>query len=107
VALGNKNQDYGTLLSLSQPTQRELSWWGDHLSKWKGKSLKHQPYNSSDTSQLDWGAAYMQRAAQEGPGTVHAHQLFGTAAVIVAMKIFLKDASGISVLLQLDNATLP
>ena len=48
------------LLSLSQASQEELSWWREHLSKWNGKPLKHKPEQvtiSSDASQLGWGAA--------------------------------------------------
>ena len=60
AALANNNQDYEALLSLSQSSQEELSWWREHLPKWNGKPLKRKPEQvtiSSDASQLGWGAA--------------------------------------------------
>jgi len=33
----------GWTMRFSFPSQRELSWWRNHLSKWNGKSLKYQP----------------------------------------------------------------
>jgi len=63
---------------------------------------------SSDASQLGWGAVFAKSytggawSAQEQ--TMHINYLELLAAIL-AVKIFLKDPSGISLLLQLDNAT--
>ena len=37
-ALKNNNQNYKALLSLSLPTQKELSWWQEKLAHWNGKA---------------------------------------------------------------------
>ena len=55
AALTSSNQDYNTLLSLSQASQEELSWWEEQLPKWNGKPLRQSPEQvtiSSDASQL-------------------------------------------------------
>ena len=107
----SSNQDYDTLLSLSQASQEELSWWKEQLPKWNGKPLRQSPAQvtiSSDTSQLGWGAVCA--GTQTGGAwsvqeqSMHINSLELLAATL-AVKTFLKDASGISVLLQLDNAT--
>ena len=111
AALNNSNQDYEALLTLSQPSQEELSWWREHLPKWNGKPLKHKSEQvtiSSDTSLLGWGAA----CARDRTGgawsvqeqAMHINSLELLAAMLAA-KTFLKDVSGVAVLLQLDTAT--
>ena len=111
IALINSNQDYEIPLSLSQPSREELSWWRENLPKWNGKPLKHkseQVIISSDASLLGWGAACAKNrtggawSVQEQ--TMHINSLELLAAMLAA-KTFLKDTSGVSVLLQLDNAT--
>ena len=63
---------------------------------------------SSDASQLGWGAVcagtWTGGAWLVQEQSMHINSLELLAATL-AVKTFLKDASGISVLLQLDNAT--
>ena len=97
AALNNSNQDYEALLTLSQPSQEELSWWREHLPKWNGKPLKHkseQVIISSDASLLGWGAA----CARDRTGgawsvqeqAMHINSLELLAAMLAA-KTFLMD----------------
>ena len=81
----------------------------DHLCKWNRKPLKHQPEQvtiSSDASQLGWAVVSAEShrgGAWSAQGTVHAHQLL---AVILAVKTFQKDPSGISVPRQCHSSSL-
>ena len=79
--------------------------------RWNGKPVKQKPEQvtiSSDASQLGWGAVCEETrtggawSLQEQ--TMHINSLELLAAILV-VKTFLKDASEISVLLRLDNAT--
>jgi len=76
-----------------------------------GETLIHKPEQvtiSSDASQLGWGAAYVESRMggvwSMEEQTLHINFLELLAATL-AVKSFLKDASGVSVLLRLDNAT--
>ena len=111
TALADNNQNYEALLSLSQASLEELYWWREHLSRWNGKPLRQKPEQvaiSSDASQLGWGVACAETrigdawSAQEQAMHINCLELL---AATLAVKTFLKDASGISVLLQLDNTT--
>ena len=111
AALAGNNQDYDTSLSLSQAAQEELSWWREHLPRWNGKPLKRklkQVTISSDASQMGWGAVCAETrtggawSIQEQAMHINSLELL---AATLAVKAFQKEASGISVLLQLDNAT--
>ena len=107
VALNNSNQDYDVLLYLLQPSQKELSWWKEHLPKWNGKPLKHktdQVTISSDASLIGWGAACVKNRTG-GACSVQEQTMHINSLEFLAAKTFLKDVSGVSVLLQLDNAT--
>ena len=42
IALNSSNQNYNSLLTLSQPAQEELAWWQDKLSHWNAKALLHR-----------------------------------------------------------------
>jgi len=71
----------------------------------------HKPEHvtiSSDASQLGWGAACAENrtggAWSVEEQTMHINSLELLTALL-AVKTFLKDASGISVLLHMDNAT--
>jgi len=84
--------------------KEELSWWN-------GKPLKQKPEQvtiSSNASQLGWGAACAEThtggawSLQERATYINSLELL---AATLAVKTYLKDASEISVFLQLDNAT--
>ena len=111
LALAHGNQDYETLLSLSCQAKEELVWWQENLSKWNGKPLRQKPGQmviQSDASLSGWGAVC--RGTRTGGAwsaqeqTMHINCLELLAATL-AMKTFMKNVSGTSVLLQLDNAT--
>ena len=111
AALADNDQNYEAHLTLSQASLEELSWWREHLSKWNGKPLKQKPEHvtiSSDASQMGWGTTCAETrtggawSVQEQAMHINSLELL---AATLAVTTFLKHASGISVLLQLDNAT--
>ena len=86
-----------------------LPWWQEQLLKWNGKLLKQKPDQvtiSSDASLSGWGAVCKGTrtggAWSEQEQTMHINCLELLAATL-SVKAFLKDTSGTSVLLQLDN----
>ena len=60
---------------------------------------------SSDASQLGWGAAYVESRTGGAWSAQEQSNCLELLAATLAVKTFLKEASGISVLLQLDNVT--
>lgn len=110
-ALSSNNQDYNTLLSLSPLSQEELSWWQEKLAHWNGKPLLHRQKSmiiESDASLQGWGAV-CNGTRTGGPWSQLEQQMhincLELLAATLAVKSFVKDQKGISVLLQLDNQT--
>ena len=96
---------------LSPKPPRRSCHGEEQLPKWNGKPLRQSPAQltiSSDASQL--GLVAVCAGTRTGGAwpvqeqSMHINSLELLAATLV-VKTFLKDASGISVLLQLDNAT--
>jgi len=110
-ALSLSDQNYNALLSLSAPAQEELTWWQKQLAQWNGKALlcKRQTVTiTSDASLMGWGAV-CDGSRTGGPWSdseqrMHINCLELLAATL-ATKTFLKDQTGVTVLLQLDNQT--
>ena len=72
VALVDSDQNYETLLFLSQASQEELSWWKEHLSKWNRSDHQLQCLTTGLC-----GSTY--RRCLVFAGTDDAHQLPGVA----------------------------
>ena len=109
--LSNNNQSYNALLYLSPLAKEELSWWQEMLGRWNGKALLHQQESviiRSDASLQGWGAV-CNGVRTGGPWSQSEQQLhincLELLAATLAVKSFLKDQEGSSVLLQLDNQT--
>ena len=109
--LSNNNQSYNALLYLSPLAKEELSWWQEMLGRWNGKVLLHQQESviiKSDASLQGWGAV-CNGVRTGGPWSQSEQQLhincLELLAATLAVKSFLKDREGSSVLLQLDNQT--
>ena len=110
-ALASGNHGYENVTTLSQRTQEELGWWKQHLQTWNGRCLirgREQILISSDASLQGWGAT-RSGTRTGGPWselekTWHINCLELQAASL-AVQTFLRDRSGISVLLQLDNTS--
>jgi len=110
-ALSHSNQNYNTMLSLSPQAREELAWWQEKLSQWNGKTLLFRQQTmiiTSDASLQGWGAV-CNGTRTGGPWGqleqgMHINCLELLAATL-AVKTFLKDCTGTSVLLQLDNQT--
>ena len=110
-ALKNNNQSYKALLSLSPPAREELSWWQEKLAHWNGKALLHRQETmiiESDASLQGWGAV-SNGTRTGGPWSQSEKQMhincLELLAATLALKSFVKDRTGIAVLLQLDNQT--
>ena len=76
------NQNYASVVTLTNEAREELEWWRDHFTQWNGRSLI--AHNTSltietDASKRGWGS--MQRDPHRGPmeptGTSYAYQLPG------------------------------
>ena len=95
--LGNNNQSYNALLSLSPLAKEELSWWQEMLGRWNGKALLHQQESviiRSDASLKSWGAV-CNGIRTGGPWSQSEQQLHVNClellAATLAVKSFLKD----------------
>ena len=110
-ALKDNNENYKALLSLSLPAQEELSWWQEKLAHWNGEALLcHQETMviESDASPQVWGAV-CNGTRTGGPWSQLEKQMhincLELLAATLALKSFVKDQTGIAVLLQLDKQT--
>ena len=111
MALRRADQDYETHLNLSPDSREELIWWDTQMIKWNGKTvLATEPDLTieSDTSSRGWGA-YCQGTSTGGPWSPlekkwHINCLELLAATL-ALKTFVKNTKGLSVLLKIDNTT--
>ena len=111
AALVQGAQDYKNLVRLSKDSKEELNWWQYHLAHWNGRTViqrQTQIAIQSDASLTGWGAV-CNRVSTGGSWslqekTMHINCLELLAADL-AVKAFLKDYRGISVLLQLANST--
>ena len=111
IALTQGAQNYEHLMILSRDAKEDLDWWQHHLTYWNGRTViqrQAQVRIQSDASLTGWGAV-CDRVSTGGTWsiqekTMHINCLELLAADL-AMKAFLKERRGISVLLQLDNST--
>ena len=97
------------MLTLSLEAQQELNWWQQHLQTWNGRCPlrgREQVIICSDASLSGWGATC--KGIQIGgpwleqEKTWHINCLELQAAFL-AIQTFLRDQSGVSVMLQMDN----
>ena len=110
-ALRATGQDYESTLTLSPNSREELMWWDSQMVKWNGKTvISGEPDLTieSDASNQGWGAS-CQGTSTGGPWSVqersrHINCLELLAATL-ALKTFVKDKKGVSVLLRIDNTT--
>ena len=109
--LNRSSQSYEVQVPLSQNCREELMWWDNHMIEWNGKSFLSKEIDltiDSDASLTGWGAV-CQNQRTGGPWSqtecrMHINCLELLAATL-AVHIFLKNKSRISVLLRLDNTT--
>ena len=110
-ALERDSQSYNGPCPLSLAAKEELSWWGDQLTKWNGKSLVLRNPDlqiESDASRIGWGA-FCEEVHTGGPWSLeetdyHINCLELLAATL-AVKTFLKDQVNKRILLLIDNRT--
>ena len=110
-ALRATGQDYESTLTLSSNSREELMWWDSQMIKWNGKTvISAEPDLTieSDASNQGWGAS-CQGTSTGGPWSIqemgqHINCLELLAATL-ALKTFVKDKKGVSVLLRIDNTT--
>ena len=110
-ALRATGQDYESTLTLSANSREELMWWDSQMIKWNGKTvISAEPDLTieSDASNQGWGAS-CQGTSTGGPWSIqemgqHINCLELLAATL-ALKTFVKDKKGVSVLLRIDNTT--
>jgi len=110
-ALSQANQNYNMTLSLSPQGKEELTWWQEKLAHWNGKALLCRQQTmviTSDASLQGWGAVC--KGTRTGGPWGHPEQgmhinCLELLAATLAVKTFLKDLTGMTVLLQLDNQT--
>ena len=110
-ALTQGCQNYNRQLALSPQAKEELGWWQTHLTHWNGRTTLRRPIQitiQSDASLAGWGAVCSgvktggSWTPQEREMHINCLELLATE---LAMKSFIKDHRGVSVLLQLDNST--
>ena len=108
-ALIEGNQDYEHGTRLSKESRGELDQWQRHLTHWNGRTMiqkQAQIVIQSDASVTGWGAVCDgvstggSWSPQEQTMYINCLELL---AMELAMKTFLKDHHGVSVLLQLGN----
>ena len=111
TALRAADQDYETSLTLSSDSREELMWWDSQMIKWNGKTvLSAEPDLTieSDASSQGWGAS-CQGTSTGGPWSIQEKSRYINClellAATLALKTFVKDKRGVSVLLKIDNTT--
>ena len=111
VALRQGNQDYETNLVLSPDSREELRWWDTQMVKWNGRTvltLEPDLTIESDASTQGWGASH-QGTSTGGPWSPQEKEwhinCLELLAATLALKTFVKNKKGISVLLKIDNTT--
>ena len=105
------DQNYETPLTLSHESKEELIWWDTQMSKWNGRHILSKEPDliiESDASTLGWGAS-CQGIDTGGPWlvqekTYHINCL-ELLATTLALKTFMKNKTGLLVLLKIDNTT--
>ena len=105
------DQNYETTLTLSHESKEELTWWDTQMSKWNGRHILAKEPDlviESDASTLGWGASCQNIntggpwSAQEKTNHINCLELL---AATLALKTFVKNQTGVSVLLKIDNTT--
>ena len=105
------SQDYESQVQVTQTVQKELTWWIREAAQHNGRSLHITQWDltiETDASTKGWGAVY-QEMTTGGAWTAverrsHINYLELSAAFL-ALKTFLKDKRGVTVLLRMDNVT--
>ena len=104
-SLGSKLRDY------THESKEELTWWDTQMSKWNGRHILAKEPDlviESDASTLGWGASCQNIntggpwSAQEKTNHINCLELL---AATLALKTFVKNQTGVSVLLKIDNTT--
>ena len=111
MAQRRADQDYETHLNLSPDSREELIWWDTQMIKWNGRTvLATEPDLTieSDASSQGWGLS-CQGTSTGGPWSPlekkwHINCLELLAATL-ALRTFVKNKKGLSVLLKIDNTT--
>uniref|UniRef100_A0A1X7SYM3 Reverse transcriptase domain-containing protein n=1 Tax=Amphimedon queenslandica TaxID=400682 RepID=A0A1X7SYM3_AMPQE len=105
------DQNYETNLNLSPDSSEELIWWDTQMITWNGRAVVSTEPDltiESDASMLGWGASYQGTSTgglwshQEKQWHINCVELL---AATLAVKTFLKNKVGISVLLKINNTT--
>ena len=111
VALRQGNQDYETNLVLSPDSREELRWWDTQMVKWNGRmvlALEPDLTIESDAPTQGWGASH-QGTSTGGPWSPQEKEwhinCLELLAATLALKTFVKNKKGMSVLLKIDNTT--
>ena len=109
--LEQSGQDYSRQLTLFTEEYEELQWWLDHLTVWNGKSFlteKPSMVIESDASTQGWGAT-CEGVRTGGPWSPEERQwhinCLEALAAFHALKCFVRDKKGVTVLLRLDNTS--
>ena len=109
LALGN--QDYNQVLPLGTEAREELTWWQHPLTHWNGRTTLRRSVQIAiqlDASLSGWGAVCkgVSTGGLWSPQEQSLHiNCLELLAADLALKSFLKDQKGVTVLLQLDNST--
>jgi len=110
-ALAMGNQDCDQVLPLRTEAREELTWWQHHLTHWNGRTTLRRSVQiviQSNASLSGWGAVCKGMSTgglwspQEQSLPINCLELL---AADLALKSFLKDQKGVTVLLQLENST--
>ena len=110
LALRRKGYDGQVTLSLG--ARKDLHWWVENLATWNGRVVQEVTTDvviETDTSKTGWGA-FCQGILTGGcwnaqEAELHINSLEMLAA-FYAIKAFIKDSQGISVLLHMDNMSV-
>ena len=105
------SQDYESQLQVTQNVQKELTWWIREVAQYNGRSLHITQWDltiETDASTKVWGASCQEMTtggawtAAERLSHINCLEL---SAAFLALKTFLKDKRGMSVLLRMDTVT--
>ena len=110
--LALRRKGYNGQVTLSLGARKDLHWWVENLATWNGRVVQEVTTDvviETDTSKTGWGA-FCQGILTGGcwnaqEAELHINSLEMLAA-FYAIKAFIKDSQGISVLLHMDNMSV-
>ena len=104
---------YDGKITVSPEAKEDLFWWSNNLSQWNGHTMVRvgsQVAIETDASRAGWGGHSARERPQEvvgaGKNNCSISMYWRGWLFCFALKVFLKNAEGVSVLIQSDNMSV-